>query len=131
MIWKDEDSDHPIVFISSVDDNDLTKDLIILFSNIDLFKKINSKQVLIYIGATNGNLYISGYNHSTHETSNNASLSVYLHEFWEDNINSLDFDDIIIKVLKKAFKNNLTDTFKSAFEIYYQTEDDSSATKLL
>ncbi|MFN8417464.1 MAG: hypothetical protein U0U66_14115 [Cytophagaceae bacterium] len=131
MIWKDEDSNHPLVFISSVGDNDLTKDLITLFSNIDLFKKIKNKQILIFIGATNGNLFISGYNHSTHETINNASVSVYLHEFWEDNTNSLDFDDIIIKSLKKAFKNDLTDTFKSAFEIYYQTEDDSSATKLL
>jgi len=130
MIWIDKTSNQRILKIESITENELTKDFKNLFTQINGNEFENGPDLLIYIDATNGNLFLSTFNFETNEVHDEKGICVELSEFWEENQNAYDFDDLIISAIKNAYTESYLTNFKSKYVVYYQTEDERKAKRL-
>ena len=130
MIWTDKISNLKTCKIQSTLQKGLTEEFIILFSEINGIELSNNQEIIIYINATNGNLFISAFDFETKEVFDETAIFVELTEFWEENQNAYDFDEIIILSLKKAFKMSNDIQFKSNYKVFYQTEEENDAKRL-
>ena len=130
MIWTDKISNLKTCKIQSTLQKGLTEKFIILFSEINGIELSNNQEIIIYINATNGNLFISAFDFETKEVFDETAIFVELTEFWEENQNAYDFDEIIILSLKKAFKMSNDIQFKSNYKVFYQTEEENDAKRL-
>lgn len=130
MTWIDRISDMKTYKTQSQTAEALTEDFIRLFSEISGDEFVDKPQLLIYIDATNGNLFISTFNNKTNDVYDNKGIFVELTEFWEEIQNAYDFDEFAVMALKGAYKMSDKTLFKSKYEVYYQTEDESTPKRL-
>jgi len=130
MTWTDRISDMKTYKIQSHTEEALTEDFTNLFTEISGDEFSDKPQILIYIDATNGNLFISAFDNKTNEVYDDKGIYVELTEFWEENQNAYDFDEFAVSTLKSAYKKSDKTLFKSKYEVYYQTEDESTAKRL-
>jgi len=103
--------------------SELTSDLEKVLEKINSKELVDSKQTLFYIDATNGNIFISGFDSETGNVYDNMGILIELPELWVDN-NSMDFDEFVIESIRKALKTQIGKRTTEMFEIYYQTEVD-------
>jgi hypothetical protein len=82
----------------------------------------SEKQLLFYIDATNGNIFISGYNNMTREVFDNKGISIEFANYWEVADNSVEFDETLISSIKKALNSDTGEITKENHQVYYQTE---------
>ncbi len=122
-IVKKEDSSYLTYNSESKIVSELSSDLEKVLENLNSKQLIDSKQILFYIDATNGNIFISGFNSQSGEVYDDKGIWIELEELWDDN-NSMDFDEFVIKSIKKALKTQIGKRTIELFEIYYQTEVD-------
>lgn len=131
MTWKKHANFDILVFQSkSTRASEISKDLLKVLEKLEVNSKdMLSKQILIYIDATNGNLICSKFSFATMEVYDEKACYLELMALWQeledDGYSSLDFDVIVIKSIKKAFKTTIGKLLKSNFEVYYQDELDS------
>ncbi|MBK9401519.1 MAG: hypothetical protein IPN36_11890 [Bacteroidetes bacterium] len=130
MTWTDRISDFKTYKIQSASEEGLTKDFINLFAEIQGDEFTDKPQLLISINATNGNIFISAFDNKRNEIYDDKGVLVELTEFWEENQNAYDFDEITINALKTAYIKSEQTTFNLKYEAYYQTEDESKAKRL-
>lgn len=130
MAWTDRISDLKFYKIQSNTEEELTKDFTNLFSEIKGDEFIDKPQILLYINATNGNLFISSFDSKTNKVYDDKGVFVELTEFWDENQNAYDFDEIAINALKTAYIKSDKTIFKSNYEVYYQTEVESKEKRL-
>ena len=130
MTWTDKTSNLKTYKIQSNSEEGLKEDLINLFAELNGDEFTEEPQILIYIDATNGNLFISTFDNKTNEVYEDKGVFVELTEFWEENQNAYDFDEVAINALKTAFVKSDKTIFNSKYEVYYQTEDESKAKRL-
>lgn len=130
MTWTDKTSELKTYKIQSNSEEGLTEDLINLFAGLMGDEFTEAPQILIYINATNGNLFLSTFDNNTNEVYDDKGVFVELTEFWEENQNAYDFDEVVINALKTAFVKSDKTKFKSKYEMYYQTEDESKVERL-
>lgn len=130
MIWIDKTSNQQILKIESITENELTTDFKNLFTQINGNEFEDGHDLLIYIDATNGNLFLSTFNFETDEVHDEKGIFVELAEFWEDNQNAYDFDELIISAIKNAYTESYLTNFISKYVVYYQTEDEREAKRL-
>ncbi|MFZ4545530.1 MAG: hypothetical protein ACOYOA_15865 [Saprospiraceae bacterium] len=130
MTWTDRISDFKTYIIQSNSEEGLTEDFTNFFAEIsgDEFK--DKPQILIYIDATNGHLFISAFDNKTNEVYDEKGVFVEMTEFWEENQNAYDFEVIAINALKTAFIKSNQTRFSSKYEVYYQTDDESKVKRL-
>ena len=125
MTWTDRISDFKTYKIQSASEEGLTKDFINLFAEIQGDEFTDKPQLLISINATNGNIFISAFDNKRNEIYDDKGVLVELTEFWEENQNAYDFDEITINALKTAYIKSEQTTFNLKYEVFYQTEDES------
>lgn len=130
MTWTDKTSDLKTYKIQSNSEEGLKEDLINLFAELNGDEFTEEPQILIYIDATNDNLFISTFDNKINEVYDDKGVFVELTEFWEENQNAYDFDEVAINALKAAFVKSDKTIFNSKYEVYYQTEDESKAKRL-
>ncbi len=130
MTWTDRISNLKVYKIQSNSEKGLIKDFTNLFSEISGDEFTDKPQLLIYINATNGNLYISAFDSKTNDVYDDKGIFVGLIEFWEENQNAYDFDEIVLNALRTAHFNSNKTIFNSKYEVYYQTENESEAKRL-
>ena len=130
MTWTDRISNLKTYKIQSDTEEGLTEGLINLFAEIKGDEFEDEPQILIYIDGTNGNLFISAFDKINKKVYSKKAVFVALTEFWEENQNGYDFDEITISALKKAYSQSDKTIFNSKHEVYYQTEDKSNASLL-
>lgn len=130
MTWTDRISNLKTYKIQSDTEEGLTEGLINLFAEIKGDEFEDEPQILIYIDGTNGNLFISAFDKINKKVYSKKAVFVALTEFWEENQNGYDFDEITISALKKAYSQSDKTIFNSKYEVYYQTEDKSNASLL-
>jgi hypothetical protein len=130
MTWTDRISDFKSYKIQSNSEEGLTECFTNLFAEINGDEFRDEPQILIDINATNGNLFISAFDNRTNEVYDDKGVFLELTEFWEENQNAYDFDEIAINALKAAYVKSEKTTFNSKYEVYYQTEDESKAKRL-
>jgi hypothetical protein len=130
MTWIDRISDFKTYKIQSKTAEGLIEDLTFFFAEIKGDEFTDEPQILIFVNATNGNLFISSFDSKTNEVYDEKGVFVELTEFWEENQNAYDFDEIAINVLKTAYIKSDRTIFHSKYEVYYQTEDESKARRL-
>ena len=130
MTWTDKNSDIKTFLIHSDTEKGVARDLKRLFTEINGDDFIDCSETLIYIDATNGNLFISGFDSKTEEVLDEKGIFVQLTEFWEENQNAYDFDEIIKSALRTAYKECEKTLFTSKFRTFYQTEDESEFKRL-
>lgn len=130
MTWTDKISELKTYKIQSTSKEGLTKEITKLFAEITGDEFTDAPQILIYINATNGNLFISAFDNNTNEVFDHKGVFVELTEFWEENQNAYDFDNIVINALKTAFFKSGQTTFNSKYEVFYQIEDEIKAKQL-
>jgi len=130
MTWTDRISNLKTYKIQSDTEEGLTEGLINLFAEIKGDEFEDEPQILIYIDGTNGNLFISAFDKINKKVYSEKAVFVALTEFWEENQNGYDFDEITISALKKAYSQSDKTIFNSKYEVYYQTEDKSNASLL-
>ena len=130
MTWTDRISDLKSYKIQSHSEEGLIKDFTNLFAGITSDEFRDEPQILIYINATNGNLFISAFDSKTNVVYDDKGVFVELTEFWEENQNAYDFDEIAINALKTAYVNSNNTIFNLKYEVYYQTEDERKAKQL-
>ena len=82
MIWIDKTSNQQILKIESITENELTTDFKNLFTQINGNEFEDGHDLLIYIDATNGNLFLSTFNFETDEVHDEKGIFVELAEFW-------------------------------------------------
>ncbi len=124
MSWTDRISNIKTFRIESTIKSDMTQKLETLFAEINGDEFLETRQLLIYIDATNGNLFISAFNSETKEVFDDRAIFVELTNFWEENQNAYDFDEIIINCIKSAYNKNEKTQFRIKYKVYYQTEDE-------
>lgn len=130
MTWTDNKSNIKTFAIQSDTEKDVAKDLRNLFSEIKGDEFNDGSEILVFVDATNGNLFISGFDSKTEEVFDEKGIFVQLSEFWEENQNAYDFDEIIKSALKTAFRECEESFFKSNFSVFYQTEDEREFRRL-
>jgi len=130
MTWTDKISGLKTYAIQSNSEEGLTEELTNLFAELRGDEFMDELQILIYINATNGNLFISTFDNKTNEVYDDKGVFIELSEFWEENQNAYDFDEVAINALKTAFIRSDKTIFNSKYEVYYQTEDESKAKRL-
>ncbi|MBL0096942.1 MAG: hypothetical protein IPP46_10955 [Bacteroidetes bacterium] len=101
-----------------------------MFAEIQGDEFTDKPQLLISINATNGNIFISAFDNKRNEIYDDKGVLVELTEFWEENQNAYDFDEITINALKTAYIKSEQTTFNLKYEVFYQTEDESKAKRL-
>jgi hypothetical protein len=130
MTWADNQSNIKTFIIQSDTEKSISKDLKNLFSEITEDEFNDCSDILIYVDATNGNLFISGFDSNTDKVYDNKGIYVQLTEFWEKNQNAYDFDEIIKTALKTAYHTSEKTLLKSKYEVFYQTEDEREFRRL-
>ncbi len=110
----------------SIDENGIITDLIFILEKINKEKLINKNQLLFYIDATNGNIFISGYHHETQEVFDNNGIGIEFYEYWNIADNAVEFDETIINSIKKSFNSDIGKKIKENFQVYFQTEIDDA-----
>jgi hypothetical protein len=108
----------------------LTYELYTFFSNVDGAEFCHASEILIYIDATNGNLFLCGFIKETGELLDNKGIEIELPEFWEQHDNAYDFDEIVITSLKHSFKMVGDGKVIKNYKLYYQTETESEQFQL-
>jgi hypothetical protein len=107
-------------------DSELLKDIEQAFDTLNRQTKIDAKQLLIYISATNGNINISGYDKDSCETVGDFSIWIEFNSIWQDNQNAYDFDELIVSTIMTALKGQSSNELFDKYELYYQTEIESA-----
>lgn len=125
MTWTDKSSDKKTFLINSDTEKGVARDLKRLITEINGDEFIDCSEILVFIDATNGNLFISGFDSKTAEVLDEKGIFVQLTEFWEEHQDAYDFDEIIKCAIRTAYKESEKTLFKSKFRVFYQTEDDS------
>lgn len=110
----------------STDENGIIADLKFVIEKLNKEKLITKNQLLFYIDATNGNIFISGYNHETQEVFDNNGVEIEFYEYWEIADNAVEFDETIISSIKKSLNSDIGKIAKENFQVYYQTEIDDA-----
>ncbi len=103
---------------------EIINDIIYVLRKIHNEQLINENQLLFYIDATNGSLFISGYNHNTLKVFDNNTIAIDFPEYWEAVNNAGEFDETIIDSINQAFKSDIGKTTRNNYTVYYQTETD-------
>jgi hypothetical protein len=103
--------------------SELTSDLEKVLEKLNSKELISSQQILFYIDATNGNIFISGFDAQSGDVYDDKGIWIELQELWDDN-NAMDFDEFVTESIKKALKTKIGKRTSELFEIYYQTEMD-------
>lgn len=78
MTWTDNVSNIKTFIIQSDSEKGISKDLKNLFSEIKGDEFNDSSEILIYVDATNGNLFISGFDSKTEEVFDEKGIFVQL-----------------------------------------------------
>ena len=122
LLEKDKFAEIQYYTIDAVDEVALTQDLLNVF--IDLATEFHSEtgQVLIFIDATNGNLTINSFDSGNSQTVGDYFIFISLSEFWRDNQNSYDFDEIVMSSIKSALKFPNGNSFLKKYNLFLQTE---------
>ena len=110
----------------STDENGIIADLKFVIEKLNKEKLITKNQLLFYIDATNGNIFISGYNHETQEVFDNNGIGIEFYEYWEIADNAVEFDETIISSIQKSLNSDIGKIAKENFQVYYQTEIDDA-----
>ena len=110
----------------STDEGGIIADLKFVIEKLNKEKLITKNQLLFYIDATNGNIFISGYNHETQEVFDNNGIGIEFYEYWEIADNAVEFDETIISSIKKSLNSDIGKIAKENFQVYYQTEIDDA-----
>lgn len=110
----------------STDENGIIANLKFVIEKLNKEKLITKNQLLFYIDATNGNIFISGYNHETQEVFDNNGVEIEFYEYWEIADNAVEFDETIISSIKKSLNSDIGKIAKENFQVYYQTEIDDA-----
>lgn len=127
MTWTQEENSSILHFESSATTSDaLQKDLELVFERLNKGQIIQNKEILVFIDATNGAIIISGYDHQSLESVGDNKIWIWLRNFWEENKNAYDFDDIVVTTLVKTMWTNVGSQTKKLFKLYYQTELDDA-----
>lgn len=125
-IHEDENGNKSLIYeTKSVDEKYLIADFEFILEIIEIENLISQNQILFYIDATNGNIFISGYDHENEKTYDDSGIFIKLTEFWDDNQNAYDFDDLTFSAIKKALKSEIGKRIKSKYQVYIQDEIDS------
>ena len=123
MMWKQEENSSLLTFESSATtSNALQSDLELVFDRLNKERIIENKEILLFIDATNGVVIISGYDHQSSESLDDNKIWIWLQNFWEENSNAYDFDDIVMTTLIKTMRTNVGAQTKKLFKVYLQTE---------
>jgi hypothetical protein len=123
MIFTKDPNSNDITCISeATSEENLAFDLKEIFEKNHKQQLLNHKQIIIYIDATNGVLYISGYNSISDKHDDSVRIILHLSKLSErygDDANN--FDDIVISSLT-LIEAEIDDSIKKNYEVYYQTE---------
>ncbi|WP_157805350.1 hypothetical protein [Confluentibacter citreus] len=106
----------------STEENGIINDITYVLNKINKEQLINENQLLIYVDATNGNIFITGYNHETEKVFDNNGIAIEFSEYWEVVDNAGEFDGILIDSINEALNSDIGKTTKENFQVYYQTE---------
>ncbi|MFC0775465.1 hypothetical protein [Terrimonas alba] len=125
MTWK-QDNNLPFLTFESVATtaNELKADLELVLERLNKEEIISNRQILLFIDATNGHIFISEYDRRADEAFDEKGIWIELENLWQENDNAYDFDDIVVKAIKKALNSPIGTMTKDKFEVYYQTEED-------
>lgn len=128
MTWTpNTDSDRVLTFDSNtIDAAGLKADLETVLDRLNTERTISANQLLLYIDATNGNIFISGYNHDTLEAFDDIGYWIELQDLLDDYDNAYDFDEIVTGSIKLALKSVVGEQVKESFQVFYQTELDDA-----
>ncbi|WMJ73777.1 hypothetical protein RCC89_11490 [Cytophagaceae bacterium ABcell3] len=129
MAWEDKVSNQKTYIIHSVSEDGLAEGLLDLFSEIEGHEFEASSELLIFIDATNGSLFISAYSSKSEEVFDEKGIFVLLEELWES-IESYDFDEIVLQALRTAYSKSENSVLRSKFNVFYQTEEQCLAMPL-
>jgi hypothetical protein len=110
----------------STEENGIINDITFVLNKINKEQLIKENQLLIYIDATNGNIFITGYIHETEKVFDNNGIAIEFQEYWEVVDNAGEFDGIIIESIIEALNSDIGKTTKENFRVYYQTEIDDA-----
>ena len=100
----------------------LTNDITHVLNKISTEQLIKENQLLIYIDATNGNIFITGYNHKTQESFDKNGIAIEFQDYWNVVDNAGEFDGVIIESIIKAMNSDIGKAIKENLQVYYQTE---------
>ncbi len=106
----------------SKDEKGIITDLEYVLDKINKERIIDKNQVLFYIDATNGNIFIAGYDKETEEVFDNNGIGVEFSDFWKESDNAYEFDEIVINSIEKALNSDVGKMTKTKYKIFYQTE---------
>jgi hypothetical protein len=127
MTWKQEENSSILSFVSLATTSvALGKDLEHVFARLNEEQIIQSGEMLLFIDATNGNMFISGFDHRASEVFDDRGIWIGLQNMSEENSNAYDFDEIAITALKKAIKSKYGTELRKHFKIFYQTEEEGA-----
>lgn len=104
--------------------SELTSDLEKVLEYLNSKALIDAKQILFYIDATNGNVYISGFKPQTGDFDDDKGIWIQLQALWDDN-DAADFDEFVIEAIKQSLQTQTGKQSLELFDIYYQTEIDA------
>jgi hypothetical protein len=110
----------------STEKNGIMTDLKYVLNKLNKEQLIEQNQLLLYIDATNGNIFIAGYNHETEEVFDNNGIGIKFPDYWEIVDNSVEFDETMISSIKKVLNSEIGKTTNENFQVYYQTEIDDA-----
>ncbi|CAG2535291.1 hypothetical protein MAR621_00119 [Maribacter dokdonensis] len=110
----------------SIDENGIITDIKYVLNKLSKEKLIDKNQLLIYIDATNGNIFIAGYNQENEDVYDNNGIEIEFSEYWEIADNSIEFDETVISSIKKVLNSDIGKIIKEKHEVYYQTEMDDA-----
>jgi hypothetical protein len=110
----------------STEENGIITDIKFVLNKINKEQLIEQNELLFYIDATNGNTFITGYNHGIEEMFDNNGIAIEFPEYWEVVDNSVEFDETIINSIIKALNSDIGKRTKVKHQVYYQTEIDDA-----
>lgn len=108
MNWvNDTESDMLSTVSHSRNKKELVSDLFNAFTKIDQDNCFKSKELLAFVDATNGSIFISGLDTFNEQLIDTFTVFIQVPEIWEMYLEDAStFDDIVISSIKESFMSN-------------------------
>lgn len=126
MTWKAQENPAILLFESlATSPETLIKDLEQVFIRLAELQ-ISQSELLLYVNATNGNIFISGFDYEADVVFDDSGILVGLQPMWEENSNAHDFEEIILKAFEMTIKGDVGLQLKKHYKLFYQTEEEEA-----